>query len=55
MYGTAPTIANFEDRSSVIPRDLYWTDVLADIVAGMGYDPAIVWPGFARRAIGLIK
>ena len=55
QYGAAPSAAQIQDRTGAIPRDINWADVLADLMAGMGYDPGPIWQGYARRALGLLR
>ena len=55
IKGALPTAAQILSKTNTIPRDFSFADVFADIVAGIGYDPGPVWPGFSRRAINLIS
>lgn len=55
VRGALPTSSQILSKTNVIPRDFSFPDVFADVVAGMGYDPGPVFPGFSRRPIGLIS
>lgn len=53
-YGAAPESSDLLRPQNGVDAKVAITDVAADLVARMGYDPAVIFPGFTRTPLGIV-